>query len=142
MKLSSILSIFGSDPAKVFRPPGFGTLATESGGLRHRQRYVALRAKPPTTNHQPPTTNHQPPTTNHQPTPPLHEPKEKVRTLIRDAIVVLPDQLAETKLLLEGGKIIAIDASRTSAAEEVIEGAGLHVLPGVFDDQVHFRWQA
>ena len=62
-----------------------------------------------------------------------------MRTLIRDAKVVFPDQVAETNLLLEGGKIIAIDASRTSAAEEVIEGAGLHLLPGVIDDQVHFR---
>ena len=62
-----------------------------------------------------------------------------MRTLIRDAKVVFPDQVAETNLLLEGGKIVAIDASRTSAAEQVIEGAGLHLLPGVIDDQVHFR---
>ncbi len=62
-----------------------------------------------------------------------------MRTLIRDATVVFPDKIAETNLLLEGGRILAIDASRTSGAEVVIEGAGLHVLPGVIDDQVHFR---
>ncbi len=62
-----------------------------------------------------------------------------MRTLIRDAKVVFLDQIADTNVLLEDGKIIAIDASRTSAAEVVIEGAGLHLLPGVIDDQVHFR---
>lgn len=61
------------------------------------------------------------------------------RLLIRDAQVVLPTGIAATNVLIEDGKILAIDASRTSAADEVIEAAGLTLLPGVIDDQVHFR---
>lgn len=62
-----------------------------------------------------------------------------MKTLIRGARVVLPGGIAETNLLLEGGKIVAVDADVRSAADEVIEAAGLVVLPGVIDDQVHFR---
>jgi dihydroorotase len=61
------------------------------------------------------------------------------KILIRDAQVVLPDQVADTHVLIEGGKILAIDAARDSQAAEVIEGRGLTLLPGVVDDQVHFR---
>jgi dihydroorotase len=61
------------------------------------------------------------------------------RVLIRDASVVLPGLIAETNVLVENGKIRAIDAARTTAADEVIEAIGLTLLPGVIDDQVHFR---
>lgn len=61
------------------------------------------------------------------------------RILIRDAQVVFPDRVAEANLLLEAGRIVAVDAARDSAAESVIEAKGLVVLPGVVDDQVHFR---
>ncbi len=61
------------------------------------------------------------------------------RTLIRDANVVLPSGLASTNVLVEGGKILAVDAARDQPADEVIEGKGLTVMPGVIDDQVHFR---
>lgn len=59
--------------------------------------------------------------------------------LIRDAEVVLPDQVANTHILIRGNKIDAIDASRDSSADEVIEASGLVLMPGVIDDQVHFR---
>ena len=61
------------------------------------------------------------------------------RTLIRDAEVVFANSTAQTNVLIEAGKIIAVDAPRNSAADEVIEAAGLTLLPGVIDDQVHFR---
>ncbi len=61
------------------------------------------------------------------------------RTLIRDAQVVLPDRVAQTNLLIESGKILAVDAARDQPADEIIEARGLTVLPGVVDDQVHFR---
>ncbi|MEC8558370.1 MAG: dihydroorotase [Planctomycetota bacterium] len=60
-------------------------------------------------------------------------------TLIRDAQVVLPAQTVETNVLLEDSKIFAIDAARDQGADEVIEAEGLTLLPGVIDDQVHFR---
>lgn len=61
------------------------------------------------------------------------------RTLIRDAQVVLPDQVVTTHVLVAGGKILAVDAARDQPADEVIEAAGLTLMPGVIDDQVHFR---
>jgi len=62
-----------------------------------------------------------------------------VRTLIHGAICVFPDGSRPGDVLLEGGRILAIDPPRTVAADERINAAGLHLLPGVVDDQVHFR---
>lgn len=61
------------------------------------------------------------------------------RTLIRDADVVLPSGSVQTNVLIQGGKILAVDAAQDQPADEVIEAAGLTVMPGVIDDQVHFR---
>ncbi len=61
------------------------------------------------------------------------------RTLIRDATVVLPGETARTSVLIEGGRIARVDAAPHTRADEVVEAAGLHLLPGVIDDQVHFR---
>lgn len=61
------------------------------------------------------------------------------KTLIRGASVVLPSQIAATNVLIEKGKIIAIDAHSTSSADRVIDAHGLTLIPGVIDDQVHFR---
>lgn len=60
-------------------------------------------------------------------------------TLIRGGRVVLPTGTVDTNLLIRAGKIVAIDADARSAADTVIEAAGLVVLPGAIDDQVHFR---
>jgi len=61
------------------------------------------------------------------------------RVLIRGGRVVLPDLVAETNVLLSGGKIQAIDADYHTSADEVIDATGLVLMPGVIDDQVHFR---
>ena len=60
-------------------------------------------------------------------------------TLIRHATVVLPEGLVRTSVLLDGGNISAIDPAIHSSADETVDAAGLHLLPGVIDDQVHFR---
>ena len=62
-----------------------------------------------------------------------------MRTRISGATCVLPTGLADVDILLEAGRILAIDPPRSAAADEVIEAKGLHLLPGVIDDQVHFR---
>src|SRR6266436_8795357 len=62
-----------------------------------------------------------------------------VKTLIRDATVVLPTGSQRMNVLVDGSKIVALDAASHSAADEVISARGLHLLPGVIDDQVHFR---
>ncbi|SMP46004.1 dihydroorotase [Neorhodopirellula lusitana] len=69
------------------------------------------------------------------------------RILIRNAQVVLPGDglasasgtIAKQNVLVADGKIIDCDASATASADRVIEAEGLHLLPGVIDDQVHFR---
>src|SRR6478672_7963921 len=59
--------------------------------------------------------------------------------LIRNATVVLPTGCERLSVLVEGSKIAAIDAAVHTRADEVVDAAGLHLLPGVIDDQVHFR---
>jgi dihydroorotase len=62
-----------------------------------------------------------------------------MKTLIKNATVVLPSGQASVAVLVEGGKIVQIDPAVQTAADEVIDARGLHLLPGVVDDQVHFR---
>jgi dihydroorotase len=62
-----------------------------------------------------------------------------VKTLIKNATVVLPQGLAQTNVLIEDEKIARIDPAVQTRADEVIDATGLHLLPGVIDDQVHFR---
>jgi dihydroorotase len=62
-----------------------------------------------------------------------------VKTLIQDATVVLPTGCDRLNLLIEDGRIAAIDAPAHTAADEIVSARGLHLLPGVIDDQVHFR---
>ena len=62
-----------------------------------------------------------------------------VRTLIRNADVVLPGGIARISVLLEDGRIAALDAAPTLRADETINASGLHLLPGVIDAHVHFR---
>lgn len=62
-----------------------------------------------------------------------------MRTLIQNAQVVLPTGAVQTAVLIEGTKIVEIDPAPQVRADEVINATGLHLLPGVIDDQVHFR---
>ena len=65
--------------------------------------------------------------------------KQHMKTLIRNAQVVLPDQTASTSVLFEDGIISAVGATDNTEADEVIDATGLYLIPGVIDDQVHFR---
>lgn len=60
-------------------------------------------------------------------------------TLIRNTVMVTPEGEFPTSILLREGRIAAIDAAIHSSADEVIDAQGKHLLPGVIDDQVHFR---
>lgn len=62
-----------------------------------------------------------------------------MKTLIKNGLLVLPDETVAAPLLLENAQIVDIDPAPQIRADEVIDAAGLHVLPGVIDDQVHFR---
>lgn len=62
-----------------------------------------------------------------------------MKTLIKNATVVTPGQTLRCNVLLDGERIAAIDPAIQTSADEVIDATGLHLLPGVIDDQVHFR---
>ncbi len=62
-----------------------------------------------------------------------------MRQLIKNAKVVLPDGIHAVSVVLEGTKIAEIDPAPQLRVDETIDAAGLHLLPGVIDDQVHFR---
>ena len=62
-----------------------------------------------------------------------------MKTLIKHANVVLPGEVLRTNVLIVDDRIAAVDAAEHAAADEVVSAAGLHLLPGVIDDQVHFR---
>src|SRR3954466_6500980 len=62
-----------------------------------------------------------------------------MKTLIKNARVVLPSWTPQTSVLIEDDKIAAIDAAAHTSADVVVNAEGLHLLPGVIDDQVHFR---
>ena len=62
-----------------------------------------------------------------------------MKTLIKNAHVVLPAGIAAVSVLVENERIAAIDAAVHARADETIDAAGLHLIPGVIDDQVHFR---
>ncbi|OOF24613.1 dihydroorotase [Salinivibrio sp. IB574] len=62
--------------------------------------------------------------------------------LFKNASVVNEGQVVETDVLVENGRIsqIARDISAPAAADcRVIDASGKHLLPGMIDDQVHFR---
>lgn len=62
-----------------------------------------------------------------------------MKTLIRNATVILPDAVERVNVLLDGSRIASVDAPDSASADHVIDARGLHLIPGVIDDQVHFR---
>lgn len=62
-----------------------------------------------------------------------------MKTLIKNATVVLPTGSAAVSVLIDGRKIAAVDPAIQTHADETVDAAGYHLLPGVVDDQVHFR---
>ncbi len=61
------------------------------------------------------------------------------RTLFVNASVVFPEETRSASVLVEGGVILDVDAGPDTRADRRIECDGLHLMPGVVDDQVHFR---
>lgn len=61
------------------------------------------------------------------------------RILIKNAKAVNENRQFETDILLENGLISRIDSDISNAHSEVIDLEGNLLLPGVIDDQVHFR---
>lgn len=61
------------------------------------------------------------------------------KTLIKNARCVLPEETVRANVVLEDARIASVDAPATAEADDVIDASGLTLLPGVIDDQVHFR---
>ena len=61
------------------------------------------------------------------------------RLLIQGADVALPSGVHRVDVLVDGETILGIDPPAGTRADETIKAHGLHLLPGVVDDQVHFR---
>lgn len=59
--------------------------------------------------------------------------------LLKNGTVVLPEGVREADILVREGKIADIGRFDHGSAAEIIDCAGLHILPGVIDTQVHFR---
>ncbi|MDX3773358.1 dihydroorotase [Chromatiaceae bacterium AAb-1] len=61
-------------------------------------------------------------------------------TLILNATVVNEGQLQQYDVLLQHGRISRLEADlQHIRAEHIIDATGLHLFPGMIDDQVHFR---
>jgi len=62
------------------------------------------------------------------------------KTLLTNGTLVNEGRVFEADILIAGDRIEQIDAAIPAArADTVIDVAGCHVLPGLVDDQVHFR---
>lgn len=61
------------------------------------------------------------------------------RTLLKNAKVVNENSIFETDMLLEGDYITRIDADISDQNAQIIDLEGDLLLPGIIDDQVHFR---
>ncbi|MGK7391308.1 MAG: dihydroorotase [Candidatus Cyclobacteriaceae bacterium M2_1C_046] len=61
------------------------------------------------------------------------------RILIKNAKIVNEGQIEEKDLLIEGEIIKKIERDITDFGAKIINGEGKYLLPGIIDDQVHFR---
>src|SRR4051794_22462165 len=62
-----------------------------------------------------------------------------MRQVIKNAQVVLPGGIERVSVVMEGEQIADIDPAAQLAVDETVDASGLYLLPGVIDDQVHFR---
>ncbi len=62
-----------------------------------------------------------------------------MKTLFKNVSAVLPDGIVETSVLVDGDQIVDLQAAIQSEVDQVVDGDGLFLLPGIVDDQVHFR---
>lgn len=62
-----------------------------------------------------------------------------MRTLITGATCILPSGKLRTDVLIEDDRILSISPPANCRVDETVMADGLHLIPGVIDDQVHFR---
>ena len=59
--------------------------------------------------------------------------------LIKNATLVNENKIFKSDVFVENGRILKIDTNINKQADKIIDATGLHLLPGMIDDQVHFR---
>ena len=63
-----------------------------------------------------------------------------MKILIKNAKIVNENQIIESDLLIENGLISRIEKNISEeGVDKIIEASGKYLLPGIIDDQVHFR---
>ena len=64
---------------------------------------------------------------------------ERYDLIVKGGTLATPSGIAPADVAVAQGRIAAIGSLDGAAAREVFDAAGLHVLPGAIDTQVHFR---
>jgi dihydroorotase len=64
---------------------------------------------------------------------------ETYELIVKGGTVATPGGIVETDLGVKDGRIAFLGDLSAGRGGEVVDAAGLHVLPGVIDTQVHFR---
>jgi len=62
-----------------------------------------------------------------------------MQTLIKNAQIVNENKIYKSDVLIENTKIKKIATAIDIIADKTIDATGLYLLPGIIDDQVHFR---
>ena len=62
-----------------------------------------------------------------------------MQLLIKNAQIVNEGKIYKSDVLIEDQSIKQIANNINTNVEQIIDAEGLHLLPGVIDDQVHFR---
>jgi allantoinase len=62
-----------------------------------------------------------------------------MRSLVKDGMVVTPEELKEINILIEGEKIAALlDCKDSVSVDQMIDASGQIILPGAIDGHTHF----
>ena len=62
-----------------------------------------------------------------------------MKILIKNAQIVNEGKIIKSDILIENDLISKIDSQISEEADQIIDASGKYLLPGVIDDQVHFR---
>lgn len=61
------------------------------------------------------------------------------KKIIKNAKIINEGKITETDIYISNERIEKIGSCQANAGEEIIDVRGLYVMPGMIDDQVHFR---
>lgn len=59
--------------------------------------------------------------------------------LVKNGLIVNQSLIEQKDILIKNDRIIKVEKDISHPGAKIIEAKGLHILPGVIDDQVHFR---